>query len=139
MKEKETGPSSSAVPCIDGKLSTLSSRSISAALRKETSAYCARFALRFHTYKLTFTNPYCYFLAYQRYTPTLSTCEVAKKSPVGEKDTLVATLAQRKASISLPVGISNVRIVESREVAISQRESGENVYQARNQQEGKGQ
>lgn len=78
-------------------------------------------------------------MAYQRYTPTLSTCEVAKKSPVGEKDTLAATLAHRKPSSSLPVGMSNVLIVESREVAISQRESGENVYQAHNEQEGKGQ
>jgi hypothetical protein len=77
------------------------------------------------------------FTAYQRYTPTLSTCEVAKKSPVGEKVTLAATLAHRKPSRSLPVGMSNVRIVESREVAISQRESGENVCQAHNQQEGK--
>jgi hypothetical protein len=53
---------------------------------------------------------------------------VARKSLVGEKDTLVATLLVRKASIKRPVGISNVRMMESKAVATSQRESGEKVY-----------
>jgi hypothetical protein len=65
---------------------------------------------------------------YQRCTPRLSTCAVAKKSPVGEKVTLVAMELVRKASTSLPVGMSNVRIVESSEVAINHLESGENVF-----------
>lgn len=55
--------------------------------------------------------------------PTESTCDDARKSPVGEKDMLVATLGVRKASISWPVGISKVLIMESREVAISHLES----------------
>ena len=40
---------------------------------------------------------------------------------------LVATLEVRNASISRPVGISNVRITESREEVTSHRESGEKV------------
>ena len=57
MKGNENGPSSSPVPCTEGKLTpTLNSRSISAALRKETSAYCALFALRFRAYELIATN-----------------------------------------------------------------------------------
>lgn len=57
----------------------------------------------------------------------LSTCDVAKKSLVGENETLVATLAVRKASIRRPEGISNVRIIESIDVAMSHLEFGEKV------------
>jgi len=64
-------------------------------------------------------------LQYQRCTPRLSMCAVARKSPVGEKVMLVAIDAVRNASISRPVGMSNVRIVESREEAVSHLESGE--------------
>jgi len=60
--------------------------------------------------------------------PRESTWAEARKSPVGEKDKLVATVEVRNASISLPVGISYVRIIESREVVISHRESWENVW-----------
>jgi hypothetical protein len=60
--------------------------------------------------------------------PTLSMWAVAKKSPVGENDMLVATLAVRKASIRQPEGMSNVLIIESSDVVISHRESAENVY-----------
>ena len=74
----------------------------------DTSAYWARFA--------------------HKKTPTLSTCEVAKKSFVGEKERLVATLGVLNASINRPVGTSNVRMTESNDVVISQRESGEKVY-----------
>jgi hypothetical protein len=42
---------------------------------------------------------------------------------------LVARLDVLKASIKRPVGISNVRIMESRDVVTSHLESGENVYQ----------
>lgn len=62
-----------------------------------------------------------------KYTPTLSTCEVARKSFVGENVMLVATLDVRNRSIILPVGMSNVRIIESIEVVTSHLESGENV------------
>jgi len=57
--------------------------------------------------------------------PTLSTWAVAKKSFVGENAMLVATLDVRKASIRHPVGRSKVRIIESMELAINHRESGE--------------
>jgi len=57
--------------------------------------------------------------------PRESTWAEARKSPVGEKDRLVATLEVRNASISWPVGISNVRIIESKEVVTSHRESWE--------------
>ena len=40
---------------------------------------------------------------------------------------LVATLDVRKRSISRPVGMSNVRMMESMEVVTSHLESGENV------------
>lgn len=40
---------------------------------------------------------------------------------------LVAMLDVRKTSIRRPEGISNVRIIESRDVVINQRESGENA------------
>ena len=66
---------------------------------------------------------------YQRCTPRLSTWAVARKSPVGEKVTLVAIELVRNASTSRPVGISNVRIVESSDVAINHLESGENVWE----------
>lgn len=66
---------------------------------------------------------------YQRYTPTLSTCDVARKSLVGENAMLVATLEVLNASINRPVEISNVRIIESRDVAISHLESGEKACQ----------
>ena len=62
---------------------------------------------------------------HQRKTPTLSTWLVARKSPVGEKVMDVATLAVLKASTSWPVGMSNVRIIESVDVVSSQRESFE--------------
>ena len=64
----------------------------------------------------------------QRYTPTLSTCAVARKSFVGENATLLATLTVRNASMRRPVGISNVRMTESSAVAMSHRASGEKVY-----------
>lgn len=54
---------------------------------------------------------------------------MARKSPVGENVRLVAIELVRKASTSLPVGMSNVRIVESSDVAISHRESGEKAYE----------
>ena len=60
-------------------------------------------------------------------TPRLSTCDVARKSFVGENEMLVATLDVRKRSISLPVGMSKVRITESSDVVMSHRASGENV------------
>jgi len=53
---------------------------------------------------------------------------VAKKSPVGENDTLVATLVVRKASMRCPDGMSNVLIIVSSDVVISHRESEEKVY-----------
>lgn len=81
--------------------------SVSDTVWNDTSAYWARFA--------------------HRKTPTLSTCEVARKSFVGEKERLVATLGVLNASIKRPVGISNVRMIESRDAAISQRESGDKV------------
>lgn len=68
---------------------------------------------------------------YHRYTPTLSTCAVAKKSFVGENAILVATLDVLNASIKRPVGTSNVRIIESNEVVTSHRESGENACRRR--------
>ena len=46
---------------------------------------------------------------------------------MGEKERLVGTLEVLNASISRPVGISNVRITASRDAATSQRESGEKV------------
>jgi len=67
---------------------------------------------------------------YQRYTPTLSTWAVAKKSLVGENDILVATVVVRKASINLPDGMSNVLIIESSDVVMSHRESDEKAYMA---------
>jgi hypothetical protein len=65
---------------------------------------------------------------YQRCTPRLSTWAVARKSPVGENVTEVAIELVRKASTRRPVGISNVLMVESKEVAINHLESGEKVY-----------
>ena len=47
---------------------------------------------------------------------------------MGENDTLVATLEVRKASMRRPVGISNVRMIESSDVVISHRASGEKVW-----------
>ena len=67
-------------------------------------------------------------IIHQRYTPTLSTWDVARKSFVGENATLVATLDVRNASMRRLVGISNVRITESKDVAISQRASGEKAF-----------
>jgi len=98
--------SSSMSSCIVGN--PTSSISVSDTVWNETSAYWARFA--------------------HRKTPTLSTCEVAKKSFVGENERLVATLGVLNASINRPVGISNVRMTECRDAATSQRESGEKVY-----------
>ena len=82
--------------------------SLSDTVWNETSAYWARFA--------------------HKKMPTLSTCEVAKKSFVGENERLVGTLGVLNASINRPVGISNVRTMESSDAATSQRESGEKVY-----------
>jgi len=98
-------PSSSTSPCIEG-IET-SAISFSDSVRKVTSANCALFA--------------------HKNTPTLSTCAVAKKSFAGENAILVAILGVRNASIKPPVGISNVRITESRDVDTIQRESGENA------------
>ena len=64
----------------------------------------------------------------QRCTPRLSTCAVARKSPVGEKVRLVAMLPVRKASTNCPVGMSYVRMTASIEVAMSHLESAEKVY-----------
>ena len=47
---------------------------------------------------------------------------------MGENARLVAMLSVRKASTSRPVGISNVRMIESMAVAISHLESGENAW-----------
>jgi hypothetical protein len=44
---------------------------------------------------------------------------VAKKSPVGENDVQVTTLAVRKASIRRPEGMSNFLIIESSDIVIS--------------------
>ena len=52
---------------------------------------------------------------------------VARKSFVGENAMLVATLEVRKASTRRPEGISNVRMMESNDVVINHRESGENA------------
>lgn len=41
---------------------------------------------------------------------------------------LVGTLGVLNASINRPVGMSNVRMMESRDATTSQRESGEKVY-----------
>jgi hypothetical protein len=100
------GPSSSVSSCIVG--SPISAVSVSVTVWNDTSVYWARFA--------------------HRKTPTLSTCEVARKSFVGEKERLVATLGVLNASINRPVGISNVRMMESKAAATSHRESGEKVY-----------
>ena len=62
--------------------------------------------------------------------PTLLTWEEAKKSPLGEKVTEVATLFVRNASIIAPVGKSKVRITQSAEVATSQRESEVIVFKS---------
>jgi hypothetical protein len=64
---------------------------------------------------------------HHKYTPTLSACAVARKSLDGENEMLVATLLVRNASMRSPLGISKVRMMESKEDATSQRESGENV------------
>ena len=98
-------PSSSVSSCIVGR--PISSTSLSDTVWNETWAYWARFA--------------------HRKMPTLSTCEVARKSFVGENERLVATLGVLNALINRPVGISNVRMMESRDAATSQRESGEKV------------
>lgn len=101
------GPSSSVSSCIVGN--PISATSVSDMVWNDTSANWARLA--------------------HKNTPTLSTCEVAKKSFVGEKERLVVTLGVLNASINRPVGISNVRMMESRAAATSQRESGEKVCQ----------
>jgi hypothetical protein len=62
-----------------------------------------------------------------RYIPTLSTCAVARKSPVGENEILVATLVVRNTSIKRPVGMSNVLMIESRDDVINHLESEENA------------
>lgn len=104
-------------------------------LPNDTSEYCARFALYIHLSEKdregrrpTSTD--------HRYTPTLSTCEVARKSFVGENVMLVATLDVRNRSIILPVGMSNVRMIESIEVVTSHLESGENVCTSQARQGG---
>lgn len=103
-----------------------STTSSSATLCKGTSAYCARFALC-DANELANDDVKAIVMTYQRNTPTLSTCEVAKKSFVGENEMLVATLEVRKRSMSRPVGTSNVRIIESSDVVTSHLESGEKV------------
>ena len=65
---------------------------------------------------------------YHKKIPRLSTCDVARKSFVGENDTLVAMLEVRNMSIRRPVGTSNVRMIESIDVVTSHLESGEKVY-----------
>jgi hypothetical protein len=62
--------------------------------------------------------------SYHRNTPTLSTCVVAKKSPVGEKVKLVVTFSTANTSIICPDGRSHVRIVASSEEDTIQRPSG---------------
>jgi len=86
----------------------MSVMSVSDTVWNDTSVYWARFA--------------------HRKTPTLSTCEVARKSFVGENEMLVGTLGVLNASINRPVGMSNVRMMESRDATTNQRESGEKVY-----------
>lgn len=71
------------------------------------------------------SGPQIKLLAHHRKTPILSTCAVARKSPVGEKLRLIAMLGVRKASMSRPVGRSNVRTTESEEETISHLESAE--------------
>jgi hypothetical protein len=44
---------------------------------------------------------------------------------------LVATLPVLNASMRRPLGTSNVRMIESRDVVTSQRESGENACNAK--------
>jgi hypothetical protein len=99
-------PSSPTSPCIDGIETSVIS--FSDTVRRATSANCALFA--------------------HKNTPTLSTWAVAKKSFTGENAMLVAILGVRNASIKPPVGMSNVRITESRDVDTIQRESGENAW-----------
>ena len=65
---------------------------------------------------------------YHRKIPTLSTWDVAKKSLVGESEILVALLGVLNASISRPDGMSNVLMIESRDVVTSHRLSAEKVY-----------
>lgn len=94
---------------------------------KKISLYCARLALSFGVRCQSHAHKYQACGTYQRKTPTLSTWEVARKSPVGEKETLVATVCVLNPSMSRPDGISKVRMIESRDVVTSHRESGENV------------
>jgi len=117
-------PSSSEDPCIAGRGTSI--RSSSTTLWNDTPEYCALLALYFNDkYE---SPPHFRVRAHHKYTPTLSTWAVAKKSFVGENAMLVATLGVRKASIRHPVGRSKVRIVESRELATSHRESGEKAW-----------
>jgi len=60
--------------------------------------------------------------------PTESPWVEAKKSPVGEKDILVTGDVTVNTSIKLPVGISQVLIVQSKLLEINQRPSGLNAY-----------
>lgn len=55
---------------------------------------------------------------------------------MGENVMLVATLDVRNRSIILPVGMSNVRMIESIEVVTSHLESGENVCASQARQNG---
>ena len=66
--------------------------------------------------------------SYHRNIPTLSTCVVAKKSPVGEKVRLVVTFSTSNTSIICPDGKSHVRIVASNEADTIQRPSGLKLY-----------
>ena len=100
--------SSSASPCIDGIETPATSSSDT--VWRVTAINCALFA--------------------HKNTPTLSTWAVARKSFVGENAILVATLGVRNASIKLPVGTSNVRMIESSDVDTIQRESGENAWKS---------
>jgi hypothetical protein len=103
--------------------------SLSLTLWNDTSAYWARLALDIDASAILEFGNYLrgQSLTYHRKIPTLSTCAVARKSLVGENEMLVATLDVRNASIRRPVGTSKVLITESRELATSQRESGEKV------------
>lgn len=93
---------------------------------KATSAYCARLALSESQSSVNIPAHNADYTDH-RNTPKLSMCDVARKSLVGEKDRLVATLEVLKASIKRPVGTSNVLMMESSELVTSHLESGENA------------
>ena len=57
---------------------------------------------------------------------------------MGENERLVAMLDVRNASTSWPVGTSNVRMIESWEVVMTQRESDENACELQSEGSGSG-